>query len=130
MARKEDANEQAGRRSIAKLLLSRMRERRMARVGIELRVELLKAQALARAQLADHRAKLADFEERVRETEDLWGQPFQRGRAIIQRSRATIERRERIYGLLDQAAEAYDAGDEERAMALYREAERIDEVHQ
>jgi hypothetical protein len=102
----------------------------MARVGIELRVELLKAQALARAQLVDHRAKLADFEDRVRETEDLWGQPFQRGRAIIQRSRATIERRERIYGLLDQAAEAYDAGDEERAMALYGEAERIDEVHQ
>ena len=102
----------------------------MARVGIELRVKLLKAQALARAQLADQRAKLADFEERVRETEDLWGQPYQRGRAIIQRSRATIERRERIYGLLDEAAEAYDAGDEERAMALYREAERIDEVHQ
>jgi hypothetical protein len=107
-----------------------MRERRMARVGIELRVKLLKEQALARAQLADDRAKLADFEKRVRETEDLWGQPFQRGRAIIQRNRAMIERRERIYGLLDQAAEAYDAGDEERAMALYREAERIDEVHQ
>jgi hypothetical protein len=106
-----------------------MRERRMARVGIELRVELLKEQSLARAQLADHRAKLADFEERVRETEDVWGQPFQRGRAIIQRCRATIERRERIYALLDQAAEAYDAGDEERAMALYCEAERIDEVH-
>jgi hypothetical protein len=49
------------------------------------------------------------------------GQPFQRGRDIIQRTRAMIERRERIYGLLDQAAEAYDAGDEERAMALYRE---------
>jgi hypothetical protein len=102
----------------------------MARVGIELRLELLKQQALARAQLADDRAKLADFEERVRETEDLWGQPFQRGRAIIKRSRTTIERRERIYGLLDQAAEAYDAGDEERAMALYCEAERIDDVHQ
>ena len=102
----------------------------MARVGIELRVKLLKEQALARAQLADDRAKLADFEGRVRETEDLWGQPFQRGRAIIQRNRATIERRERIYGLLDQAAEAYDTGDEERAMALYREAERTSEVYQ
>jgi hypothetical protein len=77
--------------------------------------ELLQQQVLARAELANDRAKLADFEERVRETEDLWGQPFQRGRAIIQRTRATIERRERIYWLLDQAAEAYDAGDEERA---------------
>lgn len=73
-----DEGRASRRRSIAKLLLSRMRERRMARVGIELRVELLKAQALARAQLVDHRAKLADFEDRVRETEDLWGQPFQR----------------------------------------------------
>jgi hypothetical protein len=103
----------------------------MAMVGIELRVELLKEQALARAQLADHRAKLADFEDRVQETEDLWGQPFQRGRTIIEQNRATIERRERIYGLLDQAAEAYDAGDEERALALYHEAERTaNEVHQ
>jgi hypothetical protein len=107
-----------------------MRERRMAKVGIELRVKLLKEQALARAQLADDRAKLADFEERVQEAEDLTGHVFKRGRAIIQRNRATIERRERIYGLLDQAAEAYDAGDQERAMALYHEAERIDEVHQ
>jgi hypothetical protein len=104
--------------------------RLMARIGIEARVELLRQQVLARAELANDRAKLADFEERVRETEDLWGQPFQRGRAIIQRTRATIERRERIYGLLDQAAEAYDAGDEESALAFYREAERIDEVHQ
>jgi len=101
----------------------------MARIGIEARVELLRQQVLARAELANDRAKLADFEERVRETEDLWGQPFQRGRAIIQRSRATIERRERIYWLLDQAAEAYDAGDEESALAFYREAERIDEVY-
>jgi len=45
--------------------------------------ELLQQQVLARAELANDRAKLADFEERVRETEDLWGQPFQRGRAII-----------------------------------------------
>jgi len=92
--------------------------------------ELLQQQVLARAELANDRAKLADFEERVRETEDLWGQPFQRGRAIIQRTRATIERRERIYWLLDQAAEAYDAGDEESALAFDREAGRIDEVHQ
>lgn len=102
----------------------------MARIGIEARVELLQQQVLARAELANDRAKLADFEERVRETEDLWGQPFQRGRAIIQRTRATIERRERMYWLLDQAAEAYDAGDEESALAFYRAAERIDEVHQ
>jgi hypothetical protein len=95
----------------------------MARVSIELRVELLKQQALARAQLADDRAKLADFEERVREAEDLTGYVSKRCRAIIQRNRTTIERRERIYGLLDQAAEAYDAGDEERAMEIYREAE-------
>ena len=57
--------------------------------------ELLQQRVLARAELANDHAKLADFEERVRETEDLWGQPFQRGRAIIQRTRATIERRER-----------------------------------
>jgi hypothetical protein len=102
----------------------------MAKIGIEARVELLQQQLLARAKLANDRAKLADFEERVREAEDLTGHVFKRGRAIIQRGQATIERRERIYGLLDQAAEAYDAGDEERAIALYREAERIDEVHQ
>jgi hypothetical protein len=102
----------------------------MARIGIEARVELLRQQVLARAELANDRAKLADFEERVREAEDLTGGPYMRGRAIIQRNRATIERRERIYGLLDQAAEAYDAGDEESALAFYREADRIDEVHQ
>jgi hypothetical protein len=102
----------------------------MARIGIEARVELLRQQVLARAELANDRAKLADFERRVREAEGLTGGPYMRGRAIIQRNRARIERRERIYRLLAQAAEAYDAGDEERAMALYREAERIDEVHQ
>ena len=62
----------------------------MARIGIEARVELLRQQVLARAELANDRAKLADFEERVRETEDLWGQPFQRGRAIIQRTRPRL----------------------------------------
>jgi hypothetical protein len=52
---------------------------------VGLAAEHHRAQAQGRdlqAGAAD-RAKLADFEERVRETEDLWGQPFQRGRAII-----------------------------------------------
>jgi hypothetical protein len=60
--------------------------------NIRLQVDRLKQQALAHAELVALCARLAQFERNVREAEDLTGQPFKRGRTIIQRTRVLIER--------------------------------------
>jgi hypothetical protein len=60
--------------------------------SIRFQVERIKQQALAHAELAALCIRIARFERNVREAEDLTGQPFKRGRTIIQRTRVLIER--------------------------------------
>ena len=89
------------------------------------RVELLKRQVLTRAGLVDLCAKLAEFERSVQEAEDFTGHPFERGRAIIHHTRVSIQWCKQICALLDRAAEALDAGDRGRAVALCQQAEHL-----
>jgi hypothetical protein len=70
-------------------------------MSIRSQVERIKELALAHAELERLCARLAQFEHDVMETERRFGQPFKRGRGIIERTRAQI-RRERV--ALERAA--------------------------
>jgi hypothetical protein len=61
-------------------------------VSIRDQVERLKYLALANAELKRLSARLALLERDVADTERLFSQPFQRGRAILAQTRAQIAR--------------------------------------
>jgi hypothetical protein len=61
-------------------------------MSIRSQVERIKQLALAHAELARLCARLAQFECDVVETERHFGQPFKRGRIIVEQTRVQIAR--------------------------------------
>jgi hypothetical protein len=67
-------------------------------MSIRSQVERIKYLALAYAELERLCARLELFERDVADTERLFGQPFKRGRTIIEQTRAQVERERAALG--------------------------------